>query len=67
MQVIKRDGTSEEFTFSKIEKVIAFACPDEEDRKEFLRDLNINLKATLFIDHFSSCVMLERIFVPGAP
>lgn len=44
MQVVKRDGTTEEFDFSKIEKIITFACPDEDDRKEFMKDLKLNLK-----------------------
>src|ERR1700680_653261 len=44
MQVIKRDGSSEEFNFAKIEKVIEFACPDENDRQEFMQDLKINIK-----------------------
>jgi len=44
MQVIKRDGTSENFNFDKIEKAIEFACPDKEDSKQFLNDLKINLK-----------------------
>src|ERR1700693_5398375 len=44
MQVIKRDSSSEEFNFAKIEKVIEFACPDENDRKSFSNDLKINIK-----------------------
>jgi len=44
MQVIKRDGKKEDFNYSKIEKVLEFACPNEDDRKEFLNDLKINIK-----------------------
>jgi ribonucleoside-diphosphate reductase alpha chain len=44
MQVVKRNGNQENFDFSKIEKVIEFACPDSEDSKQFLNELKINLK-----------------------
>lgn len=44
MQVIKRNGSDEPFNFEKIEKVIEFACPNEDDRKAFLHDLKLNIK-----------------------
>lgn len=44
MDVIKRDGSVEPFNFSKIEKVVRFACHDQEDVKSFLDSLEINIK-----------------------
>jgi ribonucleoside-diphosphate reductase alpha chain len=44
MQVIKRDGSTENFNINKIEKVISFACENAEDKEQFLNDLKINLK-----------------------
>lgn len=44
MEVVKRDGTSESFNFNKVEKVIRFAIKDEEMIKEFLNDMEINVK-----------------------
>lgn len=44
MEVVKRNGTTEAFNFSKIEKIIKFAIEDENMQKEFMQDFQINIR-----------------------
>lgn len=44
MKVIKRNGQDEDFDINKIEKVIEFACPSPEHKKDFISNLKIQLK-----------------------
>lgn len=44
MEVVKRNGTKEAFNISKVEKVIRFACQNDEQYKQFLDELKIQLK-----------------------
>jgi ribonucleoside-diphosphate reductase alpha chain len=44
LQVIKRNGQTAPFDFSKVEKVIRFAIEDEAMLNEFMNDLQLNIK-----------------------
>jgi ribonucleoside-diphosphate reductase alpha chain len=44
MQVIKRNGKSENFNFNKIEKVIKFACESQEQVEQFKSMFELNVK-----------------------
>jgi ribonucleoside-diphosphate reductase alpha chain len=44
MRVLKRNGEYEYFSFSKIEKVIRFACPNDEFVAKFISEWQVQIK-----------------------